>query len=130
LDDLRLVERTLESCAVSTGEQKLRIHVDRLSADEGVHGVVVLRGGHISLNAWPQSGYATVDVFLRGRGQPYEAVRILRDAFDASSVSVQETKRGRVMPAAEDVVDMVPLPAHERAAGLGRSIKPRAAKAA
>ncbi len=130
LDDLRLVGKTLESCAESTGAPQIDLHLDRLPGDGGIHGLVVLRGGHISLNAWPRAGYATVDVFLRGSGQPYEAIRILRDAFEARSVTVRETRRGELGDGLDETAEAMVRVVSENPTQQGRLGKVRASRAA
>jgi len=63
----------------------------------GVSGVAVLAESHISIHSWPEAGYAALDIFMSGAGQPHLAIDVLRDAFGAEDVAVHEHKRGQEM---------------------------------
>jgi S-adenosylmethionine decarboxylase len=54
----------------------------------------VLAESHISVHTWPEIGYGAFDVFMCGDARPWNAVDILRRAFDAEEVRVKELLRG------------------------------------
>ena len=58
-------------------------------------GVAVLAESHISIHTWPDIGYAALDVFMCGKADPDACIPILREAFKAERVAVNEILRGR-----------------------------------
>ena len=56
---------------------------------------VVSRAATISIQSWPEYGYAALDVFMCGDAQPQKAVPVLRRAFKAGEVLVDEIRRGK-----------------------------------
>jgi S-adenosylmethionine decarboxylase len=57
--------------------------------------VAVLAESHISIHTWPDVGYAALDVFMCGKAEPDACIPILREAFKARRVAVNELLRGR-----------------------------------
>jgi len=94
LDDIEYVEATLRRCVEAARATLLHIHVHHFQPN-GVSGVAVLAESHISIHTWPYSGYAAVDVFMCGDADPDQCVPVLREAFAAKRVEVNELKRGR-----------------------------------
>ena len=82
-------------CAEAAGATLLHIHLHRFQPD-GVSGVAVLAESHISIHTWPEAGYAALDVFMCGKTEPSRCVPILRTAFAAKQVDVNELLRGQV----------------------------------
>lgn len=93
LDDERRVERAFRECVEACGATLLHIHTHKFSP-QGVSGVAVLAESHISVHTWPEVGYGAFDVFMCGEARPWEAVGVLRRAFDAREIRVQELLRG------------------------------------
>jgi S-adenosylmethionine decarboxylase len=60
-----------------------------------VSGVAVLAESHISIHTWPNEGYAALDVFMCGRANPDQCIPVLREAFNAGQVEVNELLRGQ-----------------------------------
>jgi S-adenosylmethionine decarboxylase len=56
----------------------------------------VLAESHISIHTWPEAGYAALDVFMCGNTAPERCVPILKEAFAAKRVGVNELLRGQV----------------------------------
>jgi S-adenosylmethionine decarboxylase len=73
----------------------LHIHVHHFQPN-GVSGVAVLAESHISIHTWPDAGYAALDVFMCGKATPDACIPVLREAFKAQRVDVNEILRGRV----------------------------------
>jgi|SRR5262245_24325229 S-adenosylmethionine decarboxylase len=94
LDDIDLVETTLRRCVDVAGATLLHIHVHHFQPN-GVSGVAVLAESHISIHTWPDAGYAALDVFMCGKADPDACVPVLREAFKAESVEVNEILRGQ-----------------------------------
>jgi S-adenosylmethionine decarboxylase len=93
LDDEARIQRAFRDCVDDCGATLLHIHTHKFSP-QGVSGVAVLAESHISVHTWPEVGYAAFDVFMCGDAQPWKAVEVLRRAFDAREVRVQELLRG------------------------------------
>jgi S-adenosylmethionine decarboxylase len=94
LDDIDLIEATLRRAVGAARATLLHIHVHHFQPN-GVSGVAVLAESHISIHTWPDAGYAAIDVFMCGKANPDACVPVLRDAFRAQSVEVNEILRGQ-----------------------------------
>ena len=94
LDDIDLIEATLRRCVSAAQATLLHIHLHHFHPN-GVSGVAVLAESHISIHTWPDAGYAALDVFMCGKANPDACIPILREAFKARRVAVNELLRGR-----------------------------------
>jgi S-adenosylmethionine decarboxylase len=94
LDDIDLIESTLRRCVDAAGATLLHIHLHHFQPN-GVSGVAVLAESHISIHTWPDAGYAALDVFMCGKALPDACIPVLREAFKAERVEVNELLRGR-----------------------------------
>jgi len=94
LDDIDLIEATLRRCVAAARATLLHIHLHHFHPN-GVSGVAVLAESHISIHTWPDAGFAALDVFMCGNADPDACIPILREAFKANRVTVQELLRGR-----------------------------------
>ena len=63
-------------------------------APHGISGVVVIAESHLTIHAWPESGYAAVDVFTCGDLDPNGATQFLVEHLGATSVHRREIARG------------------------------------
>lgn len=95
LGDAAFIEATMRHCVEAARATLLHIHLHRFEPD-GVSGVAVLAESHISVHTWPENRYAAFDVFMCGDTDPLVCVDILREAFEAERVTVQELLRGQV----------------------------------
>ena len=94
LDDIDHIEATLRHCVEAARATLLHIHVHHFQPN-GVSGVAVLAESHISIHTWPEAGYAALDVFMCGSANPDRCIPVLREAFAAKRVGVNEILRGR-----------------------------------
>jgi S-adenosylmethionine decarboxylase len=94
LDDIDLVEATLRRCVHAARATLLHIHVHHFQPN-GVSGVAVLAESHISIHTWPEAGYAALDVFMCGQASPDACIPVLREAFQAGRIEVNEILRGQ-----------------------------------
>jgi S-adenosylmethionine decarboxylase len=94
LDDIDLIEATLRHCVDAAQATLLHIHLHHFQPN-GVSGVAVLAESHISIHTWPDAGYAALDVFMCGKASPDACVPVLREAFNAKRVEVNEILRGQ-----------------------------------
>jgi S-adenosylmethionine decarboxylase len=93
LDDIEHIEATLRRCVEAASATLLHIHVHHFHPN-GVSGVAVLAESHISIHTWPDAGYAALDVFMCGSANPDACIPVLRHAFAAKRVAVNEMLRG------------------------------------
>jgi len=94
LDDIDLIEATLRHCVEAARATLLHIHLHHFQPN-GVSGVAVLAESHISIHTWPDAGYAALDVFMCGKASPDACIPVLREAFKAERVEVNELLRGQ-----------------------------------
>ena len=95
LDDVDHIETTLRRCVDAAGATLLHIHLHHFEPNGGVSGVAVLAESHISIHTWPDVGYAALDVFMCGSANPDACIPVLREAFKAERVDVNELLRGQ-----------------------------------
>lgn len=95
LSDIAYIEKTMRQCVEASRATLLHIHLHRFEPD-GVSGVAVLSESHISVHTWPESRFAAFDVFMCGDTSPEVCIDIMREAFEAERVDVQEILRGEV----------------------------------
>jgi S-adenosylmethionine decarboxylase len=94
LDDIDLIEATLRRCVEAAHATLLHIHLHHFKPN-GVSGVAVLAESHISIHTWPDASYAALDVFMCGKASPDACIPVLREAFQAERVEVNELLRGQ-----------------------------------
>ncbi len=94
LDDIDHIEATLRRCVAAARATLLHIHLHHFQPS-GVSGVAVLAESHISIHTWPEAGYAALDVFMCGSADPDACIPVLREAFSAKEVVVDELLRGK-----------------------------------
>jgi S-adenosylmethionine decarboxylase len=94
LDDIDLIEATLRRCVSAAQATLLHIHLHHFQPN-GVSGVAVLAESHISIHTWPDAGYAALDVFMCGKADPDACIPVLREAFKAERIEVNELLRGQ-----------------------------------
>jgi S-adenosylmethionine decarboxylase len=99
LDDEARIQAALRDCVDACGATLLHIHTHKFTP-QGVSGVAVLSESHISVHTWPEIGYGAFDVFMCGDARPWEAVGVLKRAFEAGDVLVKELLRGEEVVAA------------------------------
>lgn len=93
LNDIDHIEATLRRCVEAAQATLLHIHLHHFQPS-GVSGVAVLAESHISIHTWPEIGYAALDVFMCGSADPDKCIPVLREAFSAERVGVNELLRG------------------------------------
>jgi S-adenosylmethionine decarboxylase len=94
LDDIDHIEATLRECVLAANATLLHIHLHHFQPN-GVSGVAVLAESHISIHTWPEAGYAALDVFMCGNANPDKCIPVLREAFRAKRLDVDEILRGK-----------------------------------
>ena len=96
LTDIGYIEQTLRKAAEAAGAMVLNVKLHQFSDTGGVSGVAILAESHISIHTWPARDFAAIDVFMCGTCNPHTSLPILKAAFAAKSITVNETRRGIV----------------------------------
>jgi S-adenosylmethionine decarboxylase len=94
LNEIEHIETTLRRCVDAARATLLHIHLHHFQPS-GVSGVAVLAESHISIHTWPEIGYAALDIFMCGSAEPDHCIPVLREAFSAERVGVNELLRGQ-----------------------------------
>lgn len=97
LDNLAKMESTMRRAICIAGAKLLHIHLHHFTPNGGITGVAVLAESHISVHTWPERGFAAFDIFMCGHAEPEKAIPVLREAFNPTSVNINEQLRGLVM---------------------------------
>lgn len=61
---------------------------------QGVSGVLVIEESHLSIHTWPEHGYASVDFYTCGEGEPERAHEALYAGLEATHAEVLLIERG------------------------------------
>lgn len=94
LNNLEQIRALMERAAIAA---KTNIVASMFQPFEphGVSGAVVVEESHLSIHTWPEHGYAAVDFFTCGDGDPNEAHEVLRVGLQAQSYEMIYVERGR-----------------------------------
>ena len=94
INDLHKVEDILMESVNISGAEIIAPIFHKFNP-HGVSGVVVIAESHFSIHTWPEYGYCAVDIFTCGNTiDSQKALTFMKEAFEAKSISVVETKRG------------------------------------
>lgn len=61
---------------------------------QGITGIVIIEESHISIHTWPEYGYASVDFFTCGNGQPEKAYAVIVNGLEAERSEILLIDRG------------------------------------
>jgi S-adenosylmethionine decarboxylase proenzyme len=103
LSDVAGVETSLLEACRAVGVRVLSSHLHRFEPS-GVSGVVIIAESHLAVHTWPESGYAAVDLYTCGPGDPYLVRDVLAARFGAQQVETLLVDRG--LPAPEPSLRM------------------------
>ena len=90
------IDKVLCDAAKAANATILHSHMHHFAPSGGVSGVVLLAESHISIHTWPERDYAAIDIFMCGACDPYLAIPILKEGFNAPNLSINELRRGIV----------------------------------
>lgn len=114
LNDVIFIEKTMIDAAREAGMTVINSSFHHFSPF-GVSGVVVVQESHLAIHDWPEFGYAAVDIFTCGEGNPWVAYDYLKKAFKAKSGSAMEMLRGN-----KDVLERSEFSISEEQDGQGK----------
>lgn len=61
---------------------------------QGVSGMTILAESHASIHTWPERGFASVDIFMCGSGNPARAAELIRKFLVAKEYTLTNVRRG------------------------------------
>ncbi len=93
LDDAEFIRETLAD-AVRAGDATLIDVCVHQFAPYGITATATLSESHICIHTWPEYGYAAIDIFMCGKGDPHKALAWIQKKFGTHSAKVREMKRG------------------------------------
>lgn len=94
ISSLEETERILKEAIQACGATLLNIQLHCFSPYNGISGIAIIQESHISVHTWPEFEYAAVDIFVCGSIDPYKAVPVLKEGFQAQEIQIIELKRG------------------------------------
>lgn len=93
LDSLEHVRELMERAA-NAAQMTIVTSVFHRFEPQGVTGVVVLEESHLSIHTWPEIGYAAVDSYTCGGGEPTKAHAVLEVGLKAQRFEMLDIERG------------------------------------
>ncbi len=96
LDDLALMQTTLQECVAICNATLLHIHLHHFEPNGGISGVALLAESHISVHTWPERAFAAFDLFMCGKAIPHHAIPVLQRIFSPQDISIRQVLRGIV----------------------------------
>ena len=96
LSDPDYITQVLIEAAEASAATVLHVHTHAFNGEGGISGVAVLAESHISVHTWPELNFAAFDIFMCGKCEPREAVKILEQRFRPNKTSIESIKRGLV----------------------------------
>ena len=83
LNDIDYIERLFVDAALRSGAEVREVAFHKF-APHGVSGVVIISESHLTINSFPEHGYASVDVFTCGdRIDPATASQYIAEGLEA-----------------------------------------------
>ncbi len=96
MNQVSTIENSMVSAAETAGATVINSTFHHFSP-YGVSGVVVIQESHLAIHTWPEYQYAAVDLFTCGdEVNPWKSFDYLKKAFEATSYSALEMRRGSV----------------------------------
>ena len=92
IETAKSTERALRQALELAKGKILSIDVRRTEKGRCLSGSATLSDGHVSIEAWPESGYVAIDVFGNGATRPDLALTALIDAFDAREAMIKKQR--------------------------------------
>jgi S-adenosylmethionine decarboxylase proenzyme len=95
LDNVGVIQALMERAARSAN-MTIVASMFQPFIPQGVSGVVVVEESHLSIHTWPEHGYAAVDCYTCGDGDPQEAHRVLMTGLQAQRCEQMFVQRGNL----------------------------------
>lgn len=113
LNDVDTIEALLRAAA-KAAQTTIVASMMRPFVPHGVSGVLVLAESHLSIHTWPESGYASVDLYSCGESTPEAAYSVLTKGLQSRRSEVLMVTRGMAPGASMKVIghDRTGSPSH------------------
>lgn len=93
LDDIACLELVCRKAVMVAGMTLLNMYSYKFDP-HGVSITATLTESHLTIHTWPEDGYAAVDVYTCGDGDPVKAVGVLEEYLCPASKCVTILPRG------------------------------------
>ncbi|MBQ4106947.1 MAG: adenosylmethionine decarboxylase [Lentisphaeria bacterium] len=99
LNDPVRMEQIFLNAARTSGAHVISSHFHRFQP-QGVSGIVVIAESHFAVHAWPEYGYAAVDIFTCGKTIDFQTAEetMRREMASKRHVVIGEFDRGLIPP--------------------------------
>lgn len=94
LEDKTLLTHLLEDAARAANVTIVQSVFHQYSP-QGITGVVIIEESHLSIHAWPEYAYASVDFYTCGDGKPENALKVIENVLQAGRTEVMLIERGK-----------------------------------
>lgn len=61
---------------------------------QGITGIVIIEESHLSIHTWPEFGYASVDFYTCGEGNPEKALHVIQRGLNSERTEIIKIDRG------------------------------------
>lgn len=95
LNNQEMIETMMQQAALAAGTT-IVTSVFHPFFPQGISGVVVIEESHLSIHTWPEYGYAAVDFFTCGNGDPEKAHDVLKEGLKSQKWEVMFVNRGEL----------------------------------
>ena len=95
LNNQEMIETIMREAAVAA-DTTIVTSVFHPFFPQGISGVVVIEESHLSIHTWPEYGYAAVDFFTCGNGDPEKAHDVLKEGLKSKKWEVMFVNRGEL----------------------------------
>ncbi len=85
--------QVLRDCAKVSGASIVHEHAHRFG-EGGVSAILILYESHVSVHAWPESGFVSADMYTCGDCEPERAIPVMKYGFKAKRVVTKVIARG------------------------------------
>ena len=93
LTDPEAIEKSLVKAAEGARATVLHGHFHSFGSGLGVSGVLLLAESHISIHTWPERKFASIDIFMCGKCDPYNTLPEIKNTF-SGNLTISASKRG------------------------------------
>ncbi|MBM7703298.1 adenosylmethionine decarboxylase [Metabacillus iocasae] len=93
LNDIQRLEELLLQITKTLHMEVLHTHFHQFHP-EGITGVIVLGTSHFSIHTWPEEGYAALDLYTCGDGNPMTEITTLLEGLESNYANVYYLPRG------------------------------------
>ena len=94
LGDAAALQAVMQDAASAAEAHVVAAHFHHFGAGMGVTGMLLLRESHFSIHTWPETGLATLDIFMCGLAQPQRALAHLQSVLQPQHVVAHQISRG------------------------------------